>query len=136
MLTSLLQFVTSNCQIVLNALFNYEMTRKEQSSGHDRDEAPASLGQFGVSSMLQDVANLMSTWSMGTVTEVGRTFGAISQIKNGIVALKDMVHFVFEKLSELAHKVLGFESQVLADLSILLGENVADWLSECDCMVA
>lgn len=44
--------------------------------------------------------------------------------------------FVFGELGRLANKVLGFESQVLADMSILLGENVADWLDECDGMVA
>nr|UXX34130.1 polyprotein [Broad bean wilt virus 2] len=136
MLTNLLHFVTTNCQVVLNALFNYEMMARNQSQPADSDQNSESVGQFGVSTMLQDVASLMSTWSSGSITEVGRTFGAISQIKNGIVALRDMIYFIFEKLSELAHKVLGFESQVLADLSILLGENVADWLSECDCMLA
>nr|QZA73623.1 polyprotein [Broad bean wilt virus 2] len=136
MLTNLLHFVTSNCKIVLSALFNHDATKKELTANQDGGEVPIGLGQFGVSTMLQDVANLMSTWSMSSVTEIGRTFGAISQIKNGILALRDMIYFVFEKLSDLAHKVLGFESQVLADLTILLGENVADWLSECDCMVS
>ncbi len=136
MLSNLLHFVTSNCQIVLNALFNHEMATREAATSEEQDKSIVSFGQFGMSTMLQDVASLMSTWSTGSITEIGRTFGAISQIKNGIVALRDMVYFVFEKLGELAHKVLGFESQVLADLSVLLGENVADWLSECDCMVS
>nr|AFQ32563.1 precursor polyprotein [Broad bean wilt virus 2] len=136
MLTNLLLFVTTNCRVVLDTLFNHELGRQEQEMSQNDEKAPTGFGQFGVSTMLQDVANLVSTWSTSSVTEIGKTFGAISQIKNGILALRDMVYFVFEKLSELAHRVLGFESQVLADLSVLLGENVADWLCECDCMVA
>nr|QGN75757.1 polyprotein [Broad bean wilt virus 1] len=123
--TMLLGFVTQSCQSVLSTLFGKTAKGSEEAQG-----------QFGPSAMLESLAALVSSWSSSSVTEIGRTFGAISQIKNGILALKDMVLFVFGKLCEMASKILGFESQILADLSIILGENVADWLDECDCMLA
>lgn len=71
----LLEFVTTSCHTVLSTFF----------SSYSRD--PESYqGEFGPASMLESLAKVIQSWSSTTLTETGRTFGAISQIKNGVVA--------------------------------------------------
>ncbi|WCR31000.1 polyprotein [Cirsium virus A] len=123
--SQLLMFVSTSCQTVLGLFYRQVDSKPDEY-----------VGQFGPSIMLDNLAKLVSSWSTSTITEVGRTFGAIAQIKNGIVALRDMVVYVFSELGSLATKLLGFESQILADMAILLGENVASWLDECDAILA
>nr|QNN26217.1 polyprotein 1 [Fabavirus sp.] len=123
---SLMAFVTLTCGSLLSAAFG----------GSAEAQVEEMAAQAGPAIVLESLATTVTSWSSSSLTEVGRSFGAISQIKNGVVALKDMIIYLFTSLSDLAGKILGFESQVLADLSILLGENVADWLDECDCMLA
>ncbi|DAZ91079.1 TPA_asm: polyprotein [Gynostemma pentaphyllum secovirus] len=122
-IVNLLLFVRCSCSQLLTSLFS--------CSGDDGTME----GQFGPSVVLENLSTLVKGWSDSSIQDIGRGFAAITQIKNGILSLKDMVLFVFGKLGEAAHKILGIESQVLADLSLLLGENVVDWLTECDAMV-
>nr|ACI22650.1 polyprotein 1 [Mikania micrantha mosaic virus] len=125
-ISDMMEFVSLSCGKLLNVAFGADLKGK----------IPQSEGQFGPSIDLESLAATMESWSTKSLNEVGRSFGAITQIKNGAVAMRDIVTYLFTSLGEIGSKVLGFESQVLSDLSILLGENVADWLDECDCMIA
>ncbi|ACK76423.1 205 kDa polyprotein [Cucurbit mild mosaic virus] len=118
----LLMFVKISCSQLLSVLFSFSAEE-------------AAEGQFSSTTVLENLAALVSNWSSTSIQDIGRGFAAITQIKTGILSMRDMIVFIFEKLSGAAHKLLGIESQVLADLSLLLGENVVDWLAECDAMV-
>ncbi|BAD99001.1 polyprotein [Gentian mosaic virus] len=125
-ITSMMEFVSLSCGKLLNAAFGADLSSRVAEDN----------GQFGPGIVLESLAATMESWSTKSLHEIGRSFGAITQIKNGAVAMRDIVIYLFTSLGDIGSKILGFESQVLSDLSILLGENVADWLDECDCMVA
>uniref|UniRef100_A0AAT9J7T5 RNA1 polyprotein n=1 Tax=Many-flowered stoneseed fabavirus TaxID=3115797 RepID=A0AAT9J7T5_9SECO len=128
---SLTGFVSTCCTTLMEELGCKVTDDIEKEKYQQRQE-----GQFSIGSVLEKVANSVSTWGDASVVEVGKTFGAITQIKNGIVSMKDMVLFVFGKIGDLVHKYLGFDSMVLADLSVILGQNLVVWLEECDAMVS
>nr|WNH14467.1 polyprotein 1 [Physostegia virginiana crinkle-associated virus 1] len=127
----LIAFSTESCKYVLS-----EMGFKR------RDELPSAMqqefkeGQFAMSAVLENMASLTASWSEASVIEVGKTFSALTQIKNGIISMKDMSCYVFTKFGDFVHKYLGFESMVLADLSVVLGQNLVVWLEECDAIVS
>nr|UBZ25934.1 polyprotein [Cherry virus F] len=102
---------------------------------NENDRAIPSHAQFSPVSVLESVAASISTWNSSALVGIGRTCAAFSQIKNGVVALKDILAFICGKLYDCADKVFGLQSAILNDAAVLLGQDLPSWLKECDAMI-
>nr|QED43051.1 polyprotein [Peach leaf pitting-associated virus] len=92
-------------------------------------------GQFSPLCALEGVAASVSGWNTSALVGAGRTCAAFSQIKNGAVALKDILAYICNKLYDCADSVFGLQSAILNDAAVLLGQDLPKWLKECDAMV-
>ncbi len=133
---ALTTYVIQSCQLLLSRMFGTSDTKTPSAETQSDTQAiEKAEGQFSLATTLEGLASLTQGWTQKNVSEVGRSFAAITQIKNGVLSMKEIILYIFEKLGNLANNILGFDSQVMADLSLILGENLVDWLTECDAMI-
>nr|WDA55541.1 polyprotein 1 [Black pepper virus F] len=141
----LMTFVIDGCKSLLKTVLpefdnkktaNQEILETENTLEGDANlkEDVTAQGQFDPLMALNGLVGPLQMMSASKCVQMGRVFAVASQVRNGIVAMQEMCSYIGSNLYGIANKLFGIESSILADLTIILGENVKDWLEECEAL--
>uniref|UniRef100_A0AAT9JAT8 RNA1 polyprotein n=1 Tax=Squamellaria imberbis fabavirus TaxID=3115800 RepID=A0AAT9JAT8_9SECO len=128
----LLETITSGFNGILKVIFGTTDVPLEDGNVENSQIAE---GQMSPSGVIEHMAHVLTTFNARTLQETGRSFGAISSIKNGIIALKDMLMYCGTTLYNMTDELFGLKSCLLADVSVIMGLDVQKWLKDCDAIV-
>uniref|UniRef100_A0AAT9JAK3 RNA1 polyprotein n=1 Tax=Grapevine fabavirus 2 TaxID=3115799 RepID=A0AAT9JAK3_9SECO len=94
--------------------------------------ADGSNAQSNPLELLEVFTKSISNISAASVVQTGRVFNAVTQVKNGCVTIWSCVQQISSFLWEMLDQGFGIKSRALADLSVMLGQDVQGWLRRCD----
>ncbi|WRQ19773.1 MAG: polyprotein [Grapevine secovirus] len=94
--------------------------------------ADGSNAQSNPVELLEIFTKSVSGISAASVVQTGRVFNAVTQVKNGCATIWSCIQQISSFLWEMLDQGFGIKSRALADLSVMLGQDVQGWLRRCD----